>query len=216
MKTKTTIWINLAIILISILAGAYFWKDLPNEMASHWNVNDQVDGTMSKFWGTFILPIMLVGISLLLLAVPEIDPLKQNIAEFRPTFNLFITMITIFFAYVYALSIVWNLGIQFKMSQMILPGIGIIFIGSGYLISKAKRNYFIGIRTPWTLANDVVWDKTHAVGGKLFVAAGIITLLTAFASQYAFPIMMIVIFGTVIFTTVYSYVIFARIQRSTK
>lgn len=216
MKTKTTIWINVAIIVISILAGVYFWNVLPNDMASHWNVNDQVDGTMGKFWGTFILPVTLVGITLLLFVVPEIDPLKQNIAEFRPTFNMFITMMSVFFGYVYALSLAWNLGARFAMSQMILPGIGIIFIGSGYMISKAKRNYFIGIRTPWTLANDLVWDKTHAIGGKLFVVAGVVTLLTVFASNYAFPIMMFVIFGSVIFTTVYSYVIFAQIQKASK
>lgn len=216
MKTKTTVWINVAIIALAIIAGAYFWKDLPNEMASHWNINDEVDGTMGKFWGTFMLPITLVGMTLLLLGVPEIDPLKQNIAQFRPTFNLFITMMTIFLVYVYGLTLVWNLGIEFKMGQMILPGIGIIFIGSGYMMGQAKQNYFIGIRTPWTLANDVVWDKTHAIGGKLFIAAGVITMLTAFASQYAFPIMMVAILGTVIFTTVYSYVIFNQIQRTTK
>lgn len=216
MKTKTTIWINAAILVLSILAGMYFWNELPNVMASHWDVNDQVNGTMNKFWGTFMLPIVLVAITLLLLAVPYIDPLKQNIEEFRPTFNMFITMLSVFFAYNYSLSLAWNLGAQFKMSQMILPGIGIIFVGSGYLITQAKRNYFIGIRTPWTLANDVVWDKTHAIGGKLFVAAGVITMLSAFASQYAFPIMMVAIFGTVIYTTVYSYVIFTQIQRSTK
>jgi len=213
MKTKTTLIINLTILVISLVTAALFWNALPEVMASHWNINDQVDGTMSKFWGVFLLPMVLAGMLLLFFLVPLIDPLKQNIESFRSTFNLFITLINGFMVYIYGLTIAWNLGARFNMSEMIMPGIGLIFIGSGYLISKAKRNYFIGIRTPWTLANDLVWDKTHAIGGKLFIATGVLLLLSMFAGQYAFPIMMIAVFGTVIFTFAYSYFAYSQLDK---
>jgi len=213
MKTKTTLIINLTILVISFVAAGLFWSALPEVMASHWNINDQVDGTMSKFWGVFLLPMVLAGTLLLFFLVPLIDPLKHNIESFRSTFNLFITLINGFMVYVYGLTIAWNLGARFNMSEMIMPGIGLIFIGSGYLISKAKRNYFIGIRTPWTLANDLVWDKTHSIGGKLFIATGVLLLLSMFASQYAFPIMMVAVFGTVIFTFAYSYFVYSQLDK---
>ncbi|HWS24086.1 MAG TPA: SdpI family protein [Anaerolineales bacterium] len=213
MKTKTTLIINLTILVISFVAAGLFWSALPEVMASHWNINDQVDGTMSKFWGVFLLPMVLAGTLFLFFLVPLIDPLKHNIESFRSTFNLFITLINGFMVYVYGLTIAWNLGARFNMSEMIMPGIGLIFIGSGYLISKAKRNYFIGIRTPWTLANDLVWDKTHSIGGKLFIATGVLLLLSMFASQYAFPIMMVAVFGTVIFTFAYSYFVYSQLDK---
>ena len=213
MKTKTTLLFNLIILVLALVTAALFWNALPDAMASHWNINDQVDGTMSKFWGVVLLPIIMAVMLLLFFLVPLVDPLKQNIEEFRPTFNLFITLINGFMAYVYGLTIAWNLGIRFKMSEMVLPGLGLIFIGSGYLISKAKRNYFIGIRTPWTLANDLVWDKTHAIGGKLFIATGILLLLSMFASRYAFPILLVAVFGTVIFTFAYSYFAYSQLDK---
>lgn len=213
MKTKTTFYITVTLVVLSFLAASFFWKDLPAVMDSHWDVNDQVNGTMGKFWGTMMLPIVLLAMLGMFYLIPRVDPLKENIAEFRPAFNLFIVLISLFMAYVYGLSIAWNLGARFNMSNMIIPGIGLIFIGSGYLITQAKRNYFIGIRTPWTLANDLVWDKTHAMGGKLFIASGIIVLLSIFFIDYAFPVMMVVIFGTVIVTFLYSYLIYARLGK---
>lgn len=213
MNNKTTLYICVALIVLSFAAAAFYWNDLPAVMDSHWDVNDQVNGTMGKFWGVFMLPIVLLAMLGMFYIIPNIDPLKENIVEFRPAFNLFIVLISLFMAYIYGLSIAWNLGARFNMSNMIIPGIGLIFIGSGYLITQAKRNYFIGIRTPWTLANDLVWDKTHAMGGKLFIASGIIVLLSIFFFKYAFPVMMVVIFGTVIFTTLYSYLVYARISK---
>lgn len=213
MKTKTTLLINLSFLFLAFIAAGLLWNSLPDIMASHWNVNDQVDGTMSKFWGVFILPLVLAGMMLLFFMIPQIDPLKANIEEFRPTFNLFITLTNLFMVYVYALSLAWNLGARFNMSEMIAPGIGLIFIGSGYLIMKAKRNYFIGIKTPWTLANDLVWDKTHALGGKLFILSGVAIVFSIFIGRYAFLVTMVSVFGVVIFSFVYSYYVFTQISK---
>ena len=93
MTTKTTSIISIILIAIAVIAGAVFWNQLPDQMASHWNVNDQVDGTMSKFWGVFMMPLITLGMLVLFLVIPNIDPLKANIAQFRESFNLFIVLI---------------------------------------------------------------------------------------------------------------------------
>ena len=160
------------------------------------------------------MPLISIGLLALFIAIPTIDPLKENIADFKPSFNIFIFLMIAFFLYVHALTLAWNLGIMKSgMGMMITPAIGLLFIAVSRMVSVAKRNYFIGIRTPWTLASDEVWDKTHALGGKLFAVAGVITLLGVFAPTVAYPLLIISVLGATVITTVYSYVIFQKIAK---
>ncbi len=181
-------------------------------MASHWDINDQVNGTMPKVWGVFLLPLISLALFLLFLLIPEIDPLKKNIAKFRDLFNLFIVFMTLFLMYVYGLSIAWNLGFtHFKMSKSLLPAIGLLFILIGYMLRRAKRNFFIGIRTPWTLSSDAVWNETHRVGSWLFVASGIIAFIGAFfGGVIALWFIFVPLIASTIFLVVYSYVLYQR------
>jgi uncharacterized membrane protein len=211
MSTRTTLIIVTILIVASTLVGILLWNQLPEPMASHWGTDDQVNGTMSKFWGVFLMPVITIAMLLLFLVVPAIDPLKANIAQFRDYFNSFIALIVAFMVYIYGLTLVWNLGYtNFRMSTAMLPAMGLLFIFVGLMIGKAKRNYFIGIRTPWTLSSDKVWDETHRVGGKLFIASGMLALLGAFFPDYSFWFIMVPVLGTALFTVVYSYVLFQR------
>ena len=211
MSTRTTLIIVSILIVASTLAGILLWNQLPDPMASHWGINDQVNGTMSKFWGVFLMPVITIAMLLLFLIIPSIDPLKANIAQFRDYFNSFIALIVAFMVYIYGLTLVWNLGYtSFRMSTAMLPAMGLLFIFVGVMVGKAKRNYFIGIRTPWTLSSDKVWDETHRVGSKLFIASGVLALLGAFFPDYAFWFIMVPVLGTALFTVVYSYVLFQR------
>ena len=83
MTTRTTTILVLILIAAAIIGGLLLWNQLPEQMASHWNANDQVDGYMPKFWGVFLMPLVTLGLFLLFLVIPQIDPLKANIAQFR-------------------------------------------------------------------------------------------------------------------------------------
>jgi len=181
-------------------------------MASHWNANDQVNGYISRFWGVFLLPLITLGMFLLFLVVPSIDPLKANIAQFRKAFNLFIGLIVAFMIYLYGLTLAWNLGYtNFKMSGAMLPAIGLLFIFIGFMLRQAKRNFFIGIRTPWTLSSDNVWNETHRVGAVLFMISGVLAFIGGFfGGTTAFWMMLVPIIGSTIFLLVYSYVLYQR------
>ena len=89
-----------------------------------------------------------------------------------------------------------------------------IFLFAGVMMRKAKRNFFIGIRTPWTLSSDYVWSETHRVGGTLFIISGLLALLGAFFPLYAFWLLLIPLFTSVIFLVVYSYVLYQRETKS--
>jgi uncharacterized membrane protein len=210
MTTKTTSIITLTLIFLALLAGVLLWNQLPDQMPSHWNVNDQVDGTMSKLWGVLMMPLVTLGMFILFLVIPNIDPLKANIAQFRETFNLFIVLITAFMLYIHGLTLAWGLGYQgFKMSMAMLPFIGLLFIFIGYMLRKAKRNFFIGIRTPWTLSSDSVWDKTHQLGSILFMVSGAFAIVGGFfGGMTAFWLMFTPLMGSTLFLVVYSYFLY--------
>lgn len=211
MSTKLTTILVLILIAAAVLAGALFWDQLPESMASHWNENDQVDGYMSKFWGVWMMPLMVLGMFGIFLLVPVIDPLKANIAKFRNIFNLCILLITAFMLYVHGLTLAWNLGYEFRMSSAMLPFMGILFVFMGYMLRQAKRNWFIGIRTPWTLSSDTVWDKTHQLGSVLFIASGVLAFLGAFfGGTIALYLTLIPMLGSALFVVLYSFVLYQR------
>jgi len=212
MPTRTTLVIVLVLLIASALAGVLLWNRLPDPMASHWDINDQVNGTMPKLWGVFLTPLISLGMFLLFLLIPAIDPLKANIVKFRGTFNLFIAFMVLFLVYVQGLTLAWNLGFtHFKMSTSLMPALGLLFILVGFMIRKAKRNFFIGIRTPWTLSNDKVWGETHRVGSWLFVGSGILAILGSFfRGMIAFWFLFIPLIGSAIFLVIYSYLLYQR------
>lgn len=160
---------------------------------------------MPKFLGLFLMPIISLVMFLFFIVIPKIDPLKTNIDKFRKYFDKFILFIILFFLYLYILTLLWNLGTRFNMGQLMTPALGLLFYYCGILIENARRNYFIGIRTPWTLNSENVWDKTHKLGGKLFKIAGIIAFLGILVPDYAFLLLFIPVISATIIVFVYSY-----------
>ena len=205
MQTKTSTIIIVILILISFGIGVYLYPQLPERMASHWNVAGEVDGYMSKFWGVFLPPIMSVGLFLLFLILPKIDPLRKNFVGFKKYYNTFVTFIIAFLFFIYALIIVWNMGVVFNMTQFIIPVIGMLLFYIGTILEHMKRNWFVGIRTPWTLSSDLVWDKTHKLGSRLFKIVGITVFCSVFFPQYLLWFVLVPTILMVLLLFVYSY-----------
>lgn len=203
MNTAKTV--SIIVILLAFATAWYFYPLLPDQVASHWNTQGQVDGYMSKFWGLFLMPILMIVFTILFFVIPNIDPEKKNIEKFWGEFDKFIIVFNLFMLYVYVLTILWNIGYSINMTAALMPAFTILFWFCGSLIGKAKRNYTIGIRVPWTLASDAVWDKTHRVGEKLFKLVALTTLLGAFFVDYAFWLLFVPLFASVIFLIIYSY-----------
>ncbi len=216
MSNKLTLIVSFALILVAAAVGLAFYGQLPDPMPSHWNAAGEVDGYLSRFWGVFLLPLVTAGLTLLLFAVPFIDPLKANIAKFRGLYNAFIVGFVAYMLYVYGLTLAASLGYRFNMTRMLLPVMGLLFIGIGYLLKNAKRNFFIGIRTPWTLSSDTVWEKTHALGAKTFITSGVVILVSAFLGEIGLWLMLAVLMIAIFVPVVYSYVLFAREERQAK
>lgn len=210
MSTKTSLTISFLLIAVSAIAGLSLSAQLPDPMPSHWNAAGEVDGYMSKFWGVWMMPLMTLGITLLLAAIPAIDPLKANIEKFRGMYNAFIIGFVAYMLYVYGLTLAAALGYQFNMTYMLLPVVGLLFIGISFLIEKTKRNFFIGIRTPWTLVSDSVWEKTHKLGAQTFRIGGALVIVSAFFGENGLWLLMAALLFAALVPVVYSYFAWRR------
>ncbi|MDD5065788.1 MAG: SdpI family protein [bacterium] len=201
-KSELIVW---GILLLAVLLGICSYPRIPATMASHWNARGEVDGYMPKFWGLFLIPFILAVLDLFFLAIPKIDPRKANIEKFRKYYDGFIIVFSLFMLAVHAQVILWNLGTKISPNLVLPVGMGLLFFYIGVLFRNAKQNWFIGIRTPWTLDSEKVWDRTHRLGGTLFKFAGVAAFTGVFFRRYAVLFILIPVLFSALCTVVYSY-----------
>ncbi|MCD6535947.1 MAG: SdpI family protein [Thaumarchaeota archaeon] len=197
--------IVLGLVLLSFMVSLYFYPLMPEKIAIHWNVQGQVDGYASKFPGLFILPFLLTGIVLLFITIPRVDPLKENIEKFRKYYDGFVILFSAFMVFIHLYIISWNIGIRVSPNIVLPIGFGLLFFYCGILCENAKRNWFIGIRTPWTLSSERVWERTHKLGGRLFKACGLISIAGLIFPSHAVYFILIPVMFAAAFLIVFSY-----------
>jgi len=180
-------------------------------MAVHWNSEGVADGFADKKVGLFLFPIVILGLQLLFLAIPRIAVYKRNIQDFTPYYTNMRLLFILFLSGTYAVSLLWNLGHPVNMSYYVVPSLAVLFYYIGYSLKFLKRNYFIGVRTPWTLSSDEVWNKTHLLASKIFRGVSVFMLLGLFYPTKMFLFIVPLIFG-VFYMLAYSYWIGRKVE----
>lgn len=210
LNEKTMIIIQALIVLASIIISASFYPMMPERMATHWDSKGEVNGYMPKAFGLFLVPAISSLLWLLLIAIPYLDPMKKNIDLFKRYYHGFIIAILLFMLYIHLFTIAWSLGIRINAIQALSPAFAMLMYYVGILIAKSKQNWFIGIRTPWTLSSVSVWDKTGRLGGKLFKTCGILALFGLFLPNLAFFFILVPLLLTSAYLVLYSYLEFKK------
>lgn len=203
--------ISLIIVLIPMIMTLVLYNKLPDQMAVHFGTNGEADGFQGKF--TFILMslLILIGIPLLMKVSRYMDPKKKNYDKFESTFEWFRLILTAFLSVMSVVTLFYNLGYKVNIQMIVLMGIGVLFIFLGNYMSRIRFNYTMGIKTPWTLASEEVWRRTHRLAGPLWFIAGIIVFILAFLpGELAFIIMMITIAIIVLVPVLYSFLIYKK------
>ncbi|MFA6305014.1 MAG: SdpI family protein [Patescibacteria group bacterium] len=207
--------VPLLLAIISIALGFYFYANFPETVPMHWNMYGEVDSYGSRFAGAIIGPAMVVGMYLLFLIIPLIDPKKEKYEQFTKIFRMMRLILMLVMLGVYIIASLSGLGYPVRVELWIPIIIGLLFVIMGNYMGKIKPNWFMGIRTPWTLSNDEVWNKTHRLGGKLFMLLGLFMLLSPLLPPKVIFVGMITLLVLLILgTTLYSYIIFRKIKKS--
>jgi uncharacterized membrane protein len=201
------------LVAISLISWMFNFSSLPEEIPVHWG-KDGVDGYQSKGSAFIVLHAIMIGTYILMMVVPKIDPKKKNYNYFTKGYMIInYALITLLFLINMGILLLC-LGVNIPMERLAGPFVGGIFMILGNYIQQARTNYFIGIRTPWTLSNEEVWRKTHRLGGKLFMGGGLLIFLTFFMPmEWEFYIIMGVVAVITIVPTVYSYFVFKSITK---
>jgi uncharacterized membrane protein len=210
MNSRTIRQITLLLIIFSFLYGAYLYPQMPDRIASHWDARGQVDGYMPKAAGLFLIPAISLILFAVLISVPRLDPLRKNIESFRQSYDLFALEAIAFLIYIQLLTVLWNQGLRFNIVQLLSPALGLLFYFAGVLTQSSRQNWFVGIRTPWTMSSESVWDKVNRRAGKLFKVSGALAALGAVFPRHALILIMAPVVSTAAYSIAYSYLEYKR------
>ncbi|MDJ0756132.1 MAG: SdpI family protein [Ardenticatenaceae bacterium] len=206
------VWASAAVVLIMTVVSFWAWGQIPEgaQIPVHWNARGEVDRYGSVFEGLFLMPLIMVGITGLLYAIPKIEPRRLNIAQSIKAYKAVWIGLLIFMSILHGALILSVLGYAVNIGFLVPMMMGILFVILGNYMGKIRSNFMFGIRTPWTLSSELSWNKTHRLGGRLFVLVGLLMIVTSFipASEFWVYVMMSSVFGMVIVLFVYSYLVY--------
>jgi len=201
--------VSILITLATVIASVATLVNLPEGLTLpiHWNINGEIDRFADATHALLMPPAIMIGTLTLLFVLKYIEPRKQNLLDSLQAAKAIITAIIVFFAVIEASYIALIMGVDFEMHKVILSAVGALFIVTGNYMTKTRSNFFIGIKTPWTLSSDSVWKKTHRLGGKLFMIAGllIIVLIPFIDNQVLKVVLPVVVLPAALIPVAYSW-----------
>ena len=198
-------------IIATVAVAAWIYPTLPDPMPTHWNIEGEVDSYLPKPWGVVILPASAILVFMTFRLIPLLSPKGFKTGEFAGVLNIFQVIMVGFVSSVCILVMLESLGIDVRLNQVIYLAIGALFIVIGSYLRKVRKNFFVGFRTPWTLANDDVWDKTHRLGGRLLIVIGLVFMAGAFFSINP-GWLVAVVFTLLLVPVIYSYFLYRQVE----
>jgi uncharacterized membrane protein len=208
-------WFGLVIAGIAIAVSIWAYPQLAPTVATHWNLNGTPDGFSSRLVAVLIIPVVILVMMGLFNVLPKLDPRGQNYAKFFGTYWLICNTVIAFMLIAHAMIIASGIGFPIRIDRLMPVGIGLLFIVLGNYLTRVEPNWFIGIRTPWTLSSDTVWRKTHRTGGYLMVLGGLLVAACAVLPHGAFiPVLVAAILVMAVIPIVQSYILWKRERKT--
>jgi uncharacterized membrane protein len=199
-----------AMLLIAVALSLVCYPTLSDPMPTHWNVAGEVDGWSSKAFGAFLMPLVMAFVVAVFAALPRISPRGFPVDSGSRAYRAMELATVAFLFCVHGVVLLSSTGTRVDVSILMPMLVGALFVILGNFMTKMRRNFFIGIRTPWTLADEDVWFRTHRLGGKVFVIAGIALMIVPFAGEAQYAAVTTIVIATAFIPIVYSYVIYRR------
>lgn len=203
-------YVNIVLILSMILVSVILYPQLPAMIPTHWNIMGQIDGYMPKPIGVWLMPVLCIVMYVSFRIVPRFDPKKNKYKLFAREWEIMQVGLVGFFTYIHFVILYLTLHPAVSMMPLMFIGFGALFLLIGNYLSKIRQNYFIGIKIPWTLADEDNWNKTHRFASWCFVAAGIATLAEAYFIWYAPVVVFGSIFLVLVLPIIYSFLLYKK------
>jgi uncharacterized membrane protein len=200
---------QLVVIAAMFALAAGCWSHAPEKLPIHWNFRGEVDGYGGRFAGLLLLPLMTAGVYLLTLLLPLVDPGRLNYGNFIKAYSTFRLVLVLFMGVLYSATVAAAFGRQVDITQIAFLGAGLLFIVLGNFMGKIRPNWFVGVRTPWTLSSKLSWDKTHRLTGWLMMFMGVLFILVSFFHNgWMFIGVLIVDVACIGWSIIYSYLVY--------
>ena len=208
-KYRKTLIITTIITLLPVLAGIILWNELPEQFPIHFNAAGEVDGWSSKVVGVFVMPLILVAAQwLCALGSIKMDPKANNLEG--KVFGLVLWIIPVMSVLLHVLVYCTALGMEMNVQIVIPVVMGLLLAIVGNWLPKCKQSYTLGIKLPWTLENEVNWNRTHRFAGPVWVVCGMIIMVSGLVGGVFMWVILAAFLVMVIAPTVYSYLLFKR------
>lgn len=211
MQSRQRLLVAAALVAVTAAASVLAAPSLPERLVTHWNAAGEPNGTMATPLALVLVPAASAAVLGLFLLIPRIDPLRVNIREFRRYYDWFVVLFAAYMLVVHVGVLAYNLGYRFDFTSLVVAGVGVLFFYTGVVLEHARQNWFLGIRTPWTMSSEAVWDRTHALAGRLFKVAGVLALVGLLFGRYAVYFVVVPAVAVGVVTFVYSYLLYERL-----
>ena len=216
MRLKTGLIASGIIIAAMCALSVWAWSTLPADaqIPIHWDIYGQPDRYAGKAVALLFIPILTTGIAILLAILPKIEPRREHLARSSDAYTLLWISLVLFMALIHTATVLTALGRPINFTSVIVAGAGLLFIVIGGMLWRIRSNFFVGIRTPWTLSSELAWQKTQRLGGWMFIVLGVLlVLLSPLASGYVnFIILIVGVLSIGITTAVYSFLVWKSEQ----
>jgi uncharacterized membrane protein len=208
-KIEPMVMIRVILVALMFAAGAYAYRYLPDLIPTHWGFEGQPNQWSPKTWGTWLIPGMSLAFLILFPLLPKLDPKRENYKNFKKPWDMIQTSLIAMFAYMYAVTLYVTLYPEYNamVGRAVVFGIGILFVILGNVMGKVRQNYFVGLKTPWTLDDPEVWQKSQRFAGWMFVFAGLAFIIEAIIWFAILPVFIIAMTAMAIAPIVYSYLL---------
>lgn len=211
MKISRLNWVSMGLVGLSFALAAWYYPQLPDPVPTHWNAAGQADDYTAKPWGVILFPLINAGLMLMFLVIPVISPKGFRLEQSRKAYDSVIFIFVGFMLGVQLFSYRSAISGGQELVKFIPMAIGLLFMVLGNYMGKFQKNFFVGIRTPWTLASDLVWNRTHRLGGYVFMIGGAFIMLTGI---FHLPVgfFIFTVLAIALIPTVYSLVIYKQLE----
>jgi Predicted integral membrane protein len=200
------------LIIAAVVLSIAVYSRLPANIPKHWNAAGEIDGYAPKATGAFLIPAAMLVLAGVFAALPAISPSGFEIEQRSRAYRAIFLTILVFMLGLHVFILLSAMNMM-RSSSVLLPLLlGALFVILGNYLPKVRRNFFIGIRTPWTLADEDVWFRTHRLGGVVFVVSGVLLMAVGpFLHGRAASIFLPGLVGlAALILVVYSFVIYRR------